>query len=74
MPIFIDDSISDNFMVGEDGGQYYVDKTDFYTRLKWNSNKILEYMDKKSYSPLEKRIVIRSIARLETLTGNIPAN
>jgi hypothetical protein len=80
LPIHIDDSIVNNFMVGEDGGQYYVDQAhvnwlwvnDIKCKPDWNIKKLLEYMENRNISAIGRRIVLRSIARLDSLVQNNP--
>lgn len=69
LPIKIDPWSSKNFIVGKDGGEYYVDKIRLDDKPVWHTDKILAYMEKNKYDPIDQRIVIRSIARLQELTN-----
>ena len=68
-PIDFDFWHPQNYMIGEDGGEYYVDKIRLDDKPVWHSDKILAYMEKNKYDSIDQRIVIRSIARLNELTG-----
>lgn len=69
MPVQIDIWSSKNFMVGTDGGEYYVDKARLTEDPVWETANILSYMEKNNYSATDQRIVVRSIARLDDMTN-----
>jgi len=58
-----------NFIVGADGGEYYVDRLIGPKRYDWNITKIVGYMDSTGgFAEKDKRVVIRSIERLKGLS------
>lgn len=61
----IDKDVS-NFIVGNDGGEYYVD-TIRYTPEPEDREKVLKYMEENGYSEQDKRTVTMSFDRLYVL-------
>jgi len=58
------DFFKKNFIVGADGGEYYVDTLDNFEPKEWNIEKIMAYMDGRHYSEEAKYVVRNSIDRL----------
>ncbi|OGM29299.1 hypothetical protein A2801_02115 [Candidatus Woesebacteria bacterium RIFCSPHIGHO2_01_FULL_41_10] len=63
------DSSPGNYMLGENGGQYYVDKPQIQPG-SWNREQIIGYMEDRGYSDTDKRIVDLSIQRIGELRIN----
>ncbi len=62
------DHFDDNFMIGADGGQYFVDTIHPYgKKFVWDFDKILDYMNVNNYSPKDRRTVEMSLNRLKNL-------
>ena len=64
---FFFDRAHTNFIVGNDGGEYYVDVLEDSLPANYPREKILSYMEQHGYSPEEKRVVEISLARLEAI-------
>lgn len=61
------DAKSDNFVVGDDGGEYYVEPVKRFQPFLWQSGKresILRFMEYYGYSSRDMRVVSHSIDRL----------
>jgi len=58
-----------NFIVGADGGEYYVDTLDNINFKNWDEDVIVQYMEENDYSSQDIGIVKRSLERLKTLTN-----
>jgi hypothetical protein len=57
-----------NFMVGADGGEYYVDNLlDDEDRLLQHKDKVLEYMKEKQYSEDDQKLVKIAFGRLQVI-------
>jgi len=66
------DSFFENFIIGEDGGEYYVDTLFLHDPYKfqnvqnWNIDKIVKYMQDNKYTERDVDIVRTSIERLKS--------
>lgn len=61
----------ENFIVGVDGGQYYVDTLEHPMIREWdNIDNIVQYMEKNKYTPQEIEIVELSFKRLKEIAKN----
>ncbi|HTE48847.1 MAG TPA: hypothetical protein VK675_03010 [Candidatus Paceibacterota bacterium] len=58
---------NNNFILGADGGEYYVDTLDDFNVKQWSIVKIIKYMKNNNFTPADIRIVQMSIERLKTL-------
>ena len=62
-----------NFMIGTDGGEYYLDAThpfvEWWIHANLDTEEIGQYMQEKGYSERDIRIVQNSIGRLLELTS-----
>jgi hypothetical protein len=59
------DRFHKNFMIGEDGGVYYVDTLRELLALDFNQNAVVKYMMKKGYDKHQVGIVVNSIKKLQ---------
>ena len=55
----------DNLVVGENGGEYYLDTTPQFPPEAVNREKLFEYMIKSGYSQVDVRIIELSLLRIE---------
>ena len=69
----IDGSYSENFLIGVDGGEYYVDNILCWMVGQWDMELITQYMKENKYSPIDIKIVQLSVERLEKLSKPLPA-
>lgn len=65
-------ALSENTLLGEDGGEYYIDKIKPSGLQPFSFNEdtqasILKYMNDKGYSDIQKKIVETSLSRLDAL-------
>ncbi|MDP3726378.1 MAG: hypothetical protein Q8R36_04240 [bacterium] len=60
------DTMEDNFMVGADGGEYYVDTPNVYIEIT-DVDKLMAYMQKNKYTAEDIETVRKSIERLREL-------
>jgi len=61
-----DDGSQDNFILSDDGGEYYVDKLFFYgDGYSWNENRLKKYMQKNNFSEHDISRVHKIIDRLK---------
>lgn len=72
--IYIDSTASENRIVGQDGGEYFVDKTRIFLKAgeqldsnRWNMDKLTEYLRKNQFSQTDQHIIIGSISRIQEL-------
>lgn len=69
IPVFFD-AADCNFVVAEDGGEYYLDRIMLRTMGKWDLAETMEWMNRvepSDYKRREKSIVRRSVKRLAEL-------
>lgn len=75
LPFIRPDPGPGNFILGEDGGVYYVDVSHLRPDagdIEWNTTAIVTYMEENNTSDREIRSVLRSIDRLTTdLSGHL---
>lgn len=64
---FIFDTSTCNFVIGDDGGEYYVDTIQKFWAENYNEQKISDFMRKHKYSNYNIQIALSSIARLKEL-------
>lgn len=69
LPVMFDDFFL-NYAVGVDGGEYYLD-TPLGFLETWPKEETLKYMEKKGFTETQRRIVSKSMDRLEKLGRRI---
>lgn len=73
LPVYIGDA-SINFMIGEDGGEYYIDRTQLYNDVPWRLTEIVTHMKSQKnsegrdlYSESDIEVIQNNIQRLGQL-------
>ncbi len=72
LPISFDHASWRNFMVGRNGGEYYLDTVCLYhnsSTYRWDMRKIIAWMHQNEYSQSDCRIVEKSIKRLHIMNS-----
>lgn len=68
IPLVIDDSIKGNFIIGRDGGEYYVDTIhNFKADIDLPVENFINFMDSKNIEQGEQRAIISEIQRANYL-------
>jgi hypothetical protein len=65
-----------NYLKGADGGVYYLDIVELLPEeyeKKWDTSKIMSWMEQQNYSPQDRRIVSSGIRRLQQLAKDEPS-
>lgn len=64
---FRPDPAPSNFMLGSDGGEYYVDQVGDFTTIYRAKDAILKYMAQNEYSETDRKAVTTALDRLEAI-------
>lgn len=71
LPVHHPDRYGDNFILGPDGGVYYVDTLLPIVTMSWPTEKIVDYMTNHGYKKTEIDMVVHSIHRLNHLSCSL---
>ena len=67
LPFKLEAGSRESIIAGNDGGEYFIERVSLAENPQWDLEKIEGFLEKNQYSLYEKRVVLKTIARLQSL-------
>ena len=67
LPFKLEAGSRESIIAGNDGVEYFIERVSLAENPQWDLEKIEGFLEKNQYSLYEKRVVLKTIARLQSL-------